>query len=68
MASPSVAQQKIADQLEQAGIRRYESTRPVRPPESLAALVAAAVRAADSRLRLELALTLLSRSRACPRA
>jgi hypothetical protein len=52
--------QQIVDRLERTTIQRYESRRPVR--ESLEALVTEAVRAAESRMRLEFALFRLSRS------
>jgi hypothetical protein len=54
--------QQIADHHEEANIERYEEVHPVRLDASLEAIVVGAIRAVESRLRLELVLAHLSRS------
>jgi hypothetical protein len=53
--------QQVADHLEEANIERYEAAHPVRLDESVEAIVVDAIRAAESRMRLELVLAHLSR-------
>jgi hypothetical protein len=54
--------QRIADHLEQVNVGRYAAVRVVGLGCSIEAIVVEAIRAVESRMRLELALARLSRS------
>jgi hypothetical protein len=55
--------QQVADHFEQANVERYATECPARTTRCLEAILIDAIRVVESRMRLELALAQLSRSR-----